>query len=79
MTDVNEHPPIFSSPFYRGTIYHDDSEILLGADDTDERVVVTVQATDLDYGINAKISYSITAGTLLNYFQRKIETDFINK
>lgn len=63
--DVNDNPPQFERMMYAVTV----SEALpIGAS------VGTVYATSRDTGINAKISYSITAGNEQNNYQIDKET-----
>ena len=65
ITDVNEFAPVFSSLTYYGRVTLKGSESFLGSDDTEEFVILAVQASDADRGRNAMISYSISKGTRL--------------
>jgi len=62
VTDTNEHAPQFTSSSYFGQILIGNPDALIGADETLERVVVRVRATDKDFGENARIFYSIDSG-----------------
>ena len=62
VTDQNEHPPRFTSSSYQGKFFSTSVDSQTGVDDTREKVVVTVRATDKDFGENARIFYSIDSG-----------------
>ncbi|XP_028272003.1 protocadherin gamma-C5-like [Parambassis ranga] len=50
LTDVNDNPPVFTQPFY--TVY-------LKENGVPGSILYSVSASDLDFGENAKVSYSI--------------------
>ena len=53
--DINEHPPVFSSPTYSATI--------LESHMVDTAIGLTVSATESgDVGLNHTITYAITSG-----------------
>ena len=60
--DKNEHPPQFTSSEYFGQAFVGNSEFRIGPNTTLEKVVVRVQATDRDFGENARVFYSIESG-----------------
>ncbi|XP_050721222.1 fat-like cadherin-related tumor suppressor homolog [Eriocheir sinensis] len=53
ITDVNDNSPVFTLPSYTATVRED---ALQGAS------VVQVSASDIDYGVNSLVRYSIRAG-----------------
>ncbi|KAM9357303.1 protocadherin gamma-C5-like [Symphorus nematophorus] len=50
ITDVNDNPPVFTQPFYN---------VYLKENGVPGSILYSVSASDLDFGENAKISYSI--------------------
>eukprot|EP00118_Oscarella_pearsei_P012437 m.91691 g.91691 ORF g.91691 m.91691 type:complete len:1711 (+) comp36705_c0_seq1:99-5231(+) len=59
ISDVNDNSPAFSSQTY---------SVLVNEDSIIGQSVAIVQATDADYGSNAKITYEITQGNVGNAF-----------
>ncbi|KAF5284599.1 hypothetical protein FQR65_LT02425 [Abscondita terminalis] len=51
ITDINDNPPIFSQNFYQTTLPEGNINSLIE--------ILTVNATDVDFGDNAKINYSL--------------------
>lgn len=59
VTDHNDEPPVFPQSVYEGAVNED---ALPGT------VILSVTTTDLDIGVNALVSYYITAGDRLGQF-----------
>ncbi|XP_068760232.1 protocadherin Fat 4-like [Montipora capricornis] len=57
--DINDNAPSFARAQYSGTVLEGQAANTLAA---------TVTATDMDYGTNAKLTYSITSGNSANKF-----------
>ena len=62
VADKNEHAPQFTSSAYFGQILVGNPDSQLGANETSNRVILRVGATDQDHGENARIFYSIKSG-----------------
>ena len=62
VADKNEHAPQFTSSSYFGQIFIGNPDSQIGTDESFEKVVVRVRATDRDFGENARIFYSIGTG-----------------
>lgn len=58
VTDSNDHSPAFDSDVY---------EVTIAEDTPPDTVIVTVHATDRDEGVNARLSYALSALTHKQY------------
>ncbi|EDW19762.2 fat-like cadherin-related tumor suppressor homolog isoform X3 [Drosophila mojavensis] len=67
VNDINDNAPIFTMPYYRVSI-HEDAQL--------QTLITKVHATDKDFGINRKISYSLI-GTNSDYFRISKSTGII--
>ena len=71
VADKNEHAPQFTSSSYFGQIFIGNPDSQIGTDESLEKVVVRVRATDRDFGENARIFYSI--GTGMDVMDNKLD------
>lgn len=71
VVDRNEHAPQFTSSSFTAQLFLDLGDPTIGVDETTERVVLRVRATDQDTGENARIFYSILSGTSFVLFKKR--------